>query len=249
MCMDFPGTINTHFEHFIDGILDITKSLAYHGFKKIILFNGHGSNWPNLDLVARRTNLETDAECVPISLVESLDRRQGIPAALAAKQVSRRLFPRVRARDVASTSIWPKTMSARTRSRAARSRSTPRGAHFSGSTCSAAGPATLISWTSSYSETGVLGDAELATVEKGRQAYEEAVTQLARFITWFKDRPKEPRRDYHRVPPTMPTPWAQTSLEKVRGSRRLRSERFVGIIDTRWDQPVESNSVPEELAE
>src|ERR1700675_5019300 len=64
--MDFPGTINTHFEHFIEGVLDITKSLAYHGFKKIILLNGHGSNWPNLDLVARRTNLETDAECVPI---------------------------------------------------------------------------------------------------------------------------------------------------------------------------------------
>ena len=50
--MDFPGTINTHFEHFIDRILDITKSLAYHGFKKIVLLNGHGSNWPNLDLVA-----------------------------------------------------------------------------------------------------------------------------------------------------------------------------------------------------
>ena len=65
--MDFPGTINTHFEHFMDGILDIAKSLAYHGFKKIILLNGHGSNWPNLDLVARRANLETDAECVPIN--------------------------------------------------------------------------------------------------------------------------------------------------------------------------------------
>ena len=65
--MDFPGTINTDYEHFIHQVLDVTKSLAYHGFKKIILLNGHGSNWPNLDLVARRTNLETDAECVPIS--------------------------------------------------------------------------------------------------------------------------------------------------------------------------------------
>src|SRR5438874_6544683 len=44
----------------------------------------------------------------------------------------------------------------------------------------AAGPATVISWTSSYSETGVLGDAELATAEKGREAYEEAVKQLVR---------------------------------------------------------------------
>ena len=62
--MDFPGTINHHYEHFINHVLDITKSLAYHGFKKILLLNGHGSNMPNLDLVARRTNLETDAECV-----------------------------------------------------------------------------------------------------------------------------------------------------------------------------------------
>jgi len=35
--MDFPGTINTDFEHFMHQVLDITKSLAYHGFKKIIL--------------------------------------------------------------------------------------------------------------------------------------------------------------------------------------------------------------------
>ena len=62
--MDFPGTVNTHFETFISGVLDVTKSLAYHGFKKIVLLNGHGSNMPNLDLVARRTNLETDAECI-----------------------------------------------------------------------------------------------------------------------------------------------------------------------------------------
>jgi len=62
--MDFPGTINNHYTHFIDHVLDITKSLAYHGFKKIVLLNGHGSNMPNLDLVARRTNLETDAECI-----------------------------------------------------------------------------------------------------------------------------------------------------------------------------------------
>ena len=62
--MDFPGTINNHFEHFIHHVLDITKSLAYHGFKKILLLNGHGSNMPNLDLAARRTNLETDAECI-----------------------------------------------------------------------------------------------------------------------------------------------------------------------------------------
>jgi creatinine amidohydrolase len=72
-----------------------------------------------------------------------------------------------------------------------------------------AGPATTISWTSSYSDTGVLGEAELATAEKGKTAYEEAAKQLARFVTWWKDRPKDKRKDRHRKPPTMPIPWGQ----------------------------------------
>jgi creatinine amidohydrolase len=72
-----------------------------------------------------------------------------------------------------------------------------------------AGPSTVVSWTSSYSETGVLGEAELATAEKGREAYDEAVKQLVRFVTWWKDRPKDVRRDHHRHPPTMPLPWGQ----------------------------------------
>src|SRR5207253_9829630 len=77
----------------------------------------------------------------------------------------------------------------------------------------AAGPATLISWTSSYSATGVLGEAELASAEKGRQAYEEAVRQLVRFVTWFKDRPRDVRRDRHRRRPTMPMPWGQVPVQ------------------------------------
>src|SRR5947199_10583166 len=69
-----------------------------------------------------------------------------------------------------------------------------------------AGPATNISWTSSYSDTGVLGEAELATAEKGRQVYEEAVKQLTRYVSWFKDRPKDVRKDRHRKARTLPMP-------------------------------------------
>ena len=75
-----------------------------------------------------------------------------------------------------------------------------------------AGAATTVSWTSSYSDTGVLGDAELATAAKGQRAFEEAVKQLVRYVTWWKDRPKDVRKDRHRKPPTMPTPWGQRPL-------------------------------------
>ena len=33
--------------------------------------------------------------------------------------------------------------------------------------------------------------------------------QLVRFVTWFKDRPKDVRKDHHRTPPTFPIPWDQ----------------------------------------
>ncbi len=211
--MDFPGTINTHFEHFMDGVLDITKSLAYHGFKKIILLNGHGSNWPNLDLVARRTNLETDAECVPICWWGLLTvdkeflprwRQSKFPGGCAhACELETSLYLYLDGDNVRKDQIHSGTISFN-----------EEASPFLWVDLFAAGPATVISWTSSYSETGVLGEAELATAEKGRLAYEEAVKQLVRFITWFKDRPQDVRRDRHRTPPTMPIPWGQRPLSR-----------------------------------
>ena len=76
-----------------------------------------------------------------------------------------------------------------------------------------AGPGTIVSWTSSYSDSGVLGEAELGTYEKGKRAYDEAVMQLATLVAWFKDRPKDVRKDRHRKPPTMPMPWGQRPVE------------------------------------
>ena len=60
---------------------------------------------------------------------------------------------------------------------------------------------------------GTLGDAELATPEKGRQAYEEVVKQLVRYVTWWKERLKDVRKDRHRKPPTMPIPWGQRPVK------------------------------------
>jgi creatinine amidohydrolase len=208
--MDFPGTINNDFEHFIHHVLDITKSLAYHGFKKILLLNGHGSNMPNLDLVARRTNLETDAECVLTAWWNLLTvdkeflarwRQSKFPGGCShACELETSLYLFLDGDNVRHDQIKSGTISF----------NDEQNPH-NWVDLFAAGPATIISWTSSYSETGVLGDAELATAEKGRQAYEEAVKQLTGFIHYFKDRPVDVRRDRHRKPPTMPMPWGQSS--------------------------------------
>jgi len=206
--MDFPGTINTNYTTFIEQVLDVVKSLAYHGFKKIILLNGHGSNMPNLDLAARRGNLETDAECVVIAWWNLLTvdktflpgwRESKFPGGCShACELETSLYLYLDEANVLKDEIKSGTISFNNEDNA-----------YNWVDLFGAGPATVISWTSSYSDTGVLGDAEKATVEKGRRVYEEAVKQLVGYVNYFHPRPKDVRKDLHRTPPTMPLPWGQ----------------------------------------
>lgn len=208
--MDFPGTINTHWETFIKQVLDVTKSLAYHGFKKIILLNGHGSNMPNLDLAARRTNLETDAECVCCAWWSLLTvdkeflpswRQSKFPGGCAhACELETSLYLYLDEENVRKDKIKNGTISFN-----------EDNSPFNWVDLFAAGPATVISWTSSYTPTGVLGEPELATKEKGERAYKEAVKQLCRFVEYFHKRPRD-ERHAEQVRRTMPIPWGQLDL-------------------------------------
>jgi creatinine amidohydrolase len=213
--MDFPGTINSHFTTFMEHVLDVTKSLAYHGFKKIILLNGHGSNMPNLDLVARRTNLETDAECVVIAWWNLLTvdksflpgwRESRFPGGCAhACELETSLYLYLDEENVRKDKVRNGLISFNEDQ-----------SPFNWVDLFGAGPATVIGWTSSYSETGVLGEAELATKEKGERVYGEAVKQLCRFVNYFHPRPRDVRRELHRRPPTIPIPWQQRSQGETR---------------------------------
>jgi creatinine amidohydrolase len=162
---------------------------------------------PNLDLVARRTNLETDAECILAGWWNFLTvdksflprwRQSKFPGGCAhACELETSLYLYLDGDDVRTDKIKNGTISFN-----------EENSPFNWVDLFAAGPATTISWTS----TGVLGEAELGTVEKGRQVYEEVVKQMVRFISWWKERPKDQRRDLHRKPPTMSMPWGQQSV-------------------------------------
>jgi creatinine amidohydrolase len=226
--MDFPGTINSHYTTFMEHVLDVTKSLAYHGFKKIILLNGHGSNMPNLDLVARRTNLETDAECLVIAWWNLLTvdksflpgwRESRFPGGCAhACELETSLYLYLDEENVRKDKVRNGVISFNEDQ-----------SPFNWVDLFAAGPATVIGWTSSYSETGVLGEAELATKEKGERVYHEAVKQLCRFVNYFHPRPRDVRRDLHRRPPTISIPWQQRSQgETGETASDARSRRAKG---------------------
>src|SRR5205085_1333815 len=143
------------------------QSLSYHGFKKIVLLNGHGSNMPNLDLVARRTNLETDAECVLAAWWQLLTvdknflprwRQSKFPGGCAhACELETSLYLYLDGGNVRTDLIKYGIISF-----------SADDSPFSWVDLDGAGPATAISWTSSYSDAGGLGEAQLATAEEGR---------------------------------------------------------------------------------
>jgi len=64
--MPFAGTITLRGETFIDLIVDVGKSLAHHGVKKIIVMNSHGGNTAALSLALRRLHDEEGLWCVGI---------------------------------------------------------------------------------------------------------------------------------------------------------------------------------------
>jgi len=167
-----PAPSTNDFEHFIHHVLDITKSLAYHGFKKIILLNGHGSNWPNLDLVARRTNLETDAECVPICWWQLLSVDKAFMR-VAPEQVPRRLRPWRASWKRRCICIWMRQRAQGPDQERRHSASTTTTARSTGWTSTALAPRRASLDEQLFRHRRVRR-AELATAEKGKAAYEEA---------------------------------------------------------------------------
>ena len=206
--MDFPGTINIHWEHFIHFVIDVGKSLAYHGFRKIILLNGHGSNAPNLDLAARRINLETDAECAFICWWDLLSvdpafmpawRESDFPGGCAhACELETSVYLHLDEDNVRKDKIADGKIAFHEQK-----------SDFHYTDLAGAGPVNLTSWTAGYSDSGVLGQATLATKEKGERAVDEASRQLARWIGEFRSNAKPPRGDHHATAPTISMPWDQ----------------------------------------
>ncbi|MFH1571883.1 MAG: creatininase family protein [Gemmatimonadota bacterium] len=201
--MDFPGSINIHYEHFIQYVLDICKSLAYHGFKKMVLVNGHGSNHNLVDMVARRVIVETDASCTFCSWWQML---QVNPDFAARWRES--LYPGgcAHAGELETSMLLhlaPESVR-RDRIRSEITKTNQRGSRYLWTDLFGSGPMGLVEWTSQYTDSGVMGEAEKATAEKGRLCLEEAAANLAAFLDEYQAMRIEPRQRHQQAAPTFP---------------------------------------------
>ena len=198
--MDFPGSVTIHHETFIRYVTDILKSLAYHGFSRIFVLNGHGSNMPPLDLACRRANMETEAE---VALSSWWGLTAADPEFMAKWRESH--YPGGCAHSgEAETSLALHLDADLVQMDNAKREDIGFHRHdskFQWVDLYAAGPVSITSWTSQYTESGICGEAQLATPEKGKMLFDEAVKNLIAFTDEWVSRSPDERQDHHAVKP------------------------------------------------
>ena len=188
--MDFTGTIDIKQEHLLNFVLDVTKSVAHHGFERILIADGHGSNMPILDLVARRTILETDALCGTFiwpSLARDEIRKQR-ESGLGGMSHGGEL----------ETSVYLHLAPSKVQMEKAVKEIGMPESEFIWMDLMDSSPVHLMDEWTRFSKSGTYGDPTIATAEKGRLIFNAVVEAFVRLAREFKNRPRGERTDYHR---------------------------------------------------
>lgn len=191
--IDFPGTIHIEPEVFIAFCLNVTKSVAYHGFQKILIVNGHGSNGPLVDLVARKTVLQTESLCFATTyfqfLLEAFETVRQSPVMAHADEFETSLYLHLAPQRVQMDKAVEDN---------------DRMGRFVSSDSTGNYPVRFNDYWGRWTSTGVHGDPTKAAAEKGRLIFEAAVTGLVSLVDELRDWPLQKRSDQH-THPTQPT--------------------------------------------
>jgi len=204
--MDFPGTIHVAYDHFVEFCLDVVKSFAYHGFKRIVIVDGHGSNEHLLEFVSRRAVLETDALVASFMWWNML---RVDPAFMPSVRES--VFPGGAAHACEiETSLYLHLCPEKVQMAKAVDQFTFHNQHgatgFRWFDAFGGGPVSLVEWTSSYTPSGVVGQPTLATAAKGGRILDEAARHLLGWVSEFQAYAGGPRVSHHATPPSSPLP-------------------------------------------
>jgi creatinine amidohydrolase len=185
--MDFPGTLTVDPLHMVNYVLDVCLSLAHHGFTKILIVNGHGSNVPVLDLVARQTIIRTEGRtsCGSIFYMNSAEYNR------AVNEVFPELGSQAGHADAIETSLYmavaPGTV------QLSKAKDDPANRINALGTA----PFALRLWWSSYSAEGIYGTVTGSSQEKGEILVTGAVKGLVGIFKEYHAKKIPARVDHH----------------------------------------------------
>ena len=190
--MDFPGVIAIQWDHVIHYLLDVVTSVTSHGFDRFIFISGHGCNPPYLAVAANEVNVRTGALCASLlwtTLADNVDevRESATPGGMAhACELE--------------TAVMLHLDGDRVRAgRAIDQMQFQQGRYLQMDLASATGVHLGEHWWSSFSPSGVAGEATLGTAEKGKALFERAAENLVELARELRNRPDpaDTRVDLH----------------------------------------------------
>jgi creatinine amidohydrolase len=187
--MDFPGPITIGWDTFTKYCKDVGTSLAHHGFKRMLFYNGHGSNQNLVEMAARLVMI--DHPEVLAAAAFYLLSKEGIKA---VEEIRESGFGGMAHADELETSIYlaidPDAVDM---AKVVDEHGYPDGenAHME---WWADGPLRLMPWWSSFSRTGVQGTPSIATAEKGKAFLDAAVNECVSYVRELLSKPLPVRR-------------------------------------------------------
>jgi len=154
----FPGSLWVSEDTFRAYVRETVESLAYHGFDRVVLVNGHGGNVAALREVASGISREGDAYAVPFTWFDAVD--VAVPMGHAGGRETALL-----------RAVAPETVREDRIETAAADASDRWGDWVSG--------VNLAYDTGEFTENGVVGDPREGTADLGEEMLEEAADALA----------------------------------------------------------------------
>jgi creatinine amidohydrolase len=190
---DFPGTLWVDWQPFVGSMISIGRSAAHHGFRKLVIVNGHGSNTPFTQVAARKITNTTGAVCASLNYWDfgreaiSRVRESSWPGGMAhACEFETSLMLHL-APELVQMEKAVKDMNFQK----------SKYIYWDLQGAAVGGTASFMDHFSRMSKSGTMGDPTLATQEKGKVLFDEIVKNLGSFILEFKGRRIRRRTDHH----------------------------------------------------
>lgn len=188
---DFPGVVWIQPETLIAFVTDITKSLAHHGFRRILLLNSHGSNHPVLDLAARKTVIETGIICVSASYWNLISarinalRKSEIGGIAHAGEFEAAMYLHLHPERVDLSRAAKQVVH------------NPASKFFNLDLAAGGSAAMLMRWWSEVSVDGTMGDPTVADADTGRRFLQAAIEETTALVREIRALPILARVDHH----------------------------------------------------
>jgi creatinine amidohydrolase len=174
----FPGTLSVSQAPYIQLVIELCRSIAKFGAKKVFLLNGHGGN----DVPVRAALRELKTEFPKLSFVFA---SYWTLAAESIRKIRESGSGGLGHACEMETSIMLHLCPERVKLKVAKKDGPPHTDPYRKSDMQYGRPVYFVNEFDEVTKTGTIGQPELATAEKGRRFLEGAVTDVATFIDEF----------------------------------------------------------------